>query len=86
MKVHLNPRFAGKATLAVVSDRMHDIRVVDVAAAGSDVSLPVRADWGPGAYLVVLAHRPLDQAAKRMPGRSLGTAWFDIDQDKRSSR
>ena len=84
MKVHLNPRFAGKATLAVVGDKMHEIRVVDVAAAGSDIALPVRADWGPGAYLVVLAHRPLDQAAKRMPGRSLGTAWFDIDQDKRS--
>ena len=84
LKVRLNPRFAGKATLAIVSDRMHDIRVVDVAAGGTDVTLPVRAEWGPGAYLVVLAHRPLDQAAKRMPGRSLGTAWFDIDQDKRT--
>nr|WP_246180086.1 alpha-2-macroglobulin [Microvirga thermotolerans] len=84
MKVRLNPRFAGKATLAVVSDRVHDIRVVDVAAAGTDVSLPVRAEWGPGAYLVVMAHRPLDKAARRMPGRSLGTAWFEIDRDARA--
>ncbi|WP_441965729.1 alpha-2-macroglobulin family protein [Microvirga sp. 2MCAF38] len=84
MRVRLNPRFAGKATLAVVSDRVHDIRVVDVAVAGTEVSVPVRAEWGPGAYLVALAHRPLDQAAKRMPGRSLGTAWFEIDHDARS--
>jgi uncharacterized protein YfaS (alpha-2-macroglobulin family) len=84
MQVRLNPRFAGKATLAVVSDRIHDIRVIDVAAAGTDVSIPVRAEWGPGAYLVGLAHRPLDRAAKRMPGRALGTAWFEIDHDTRS--
>ncbi|KAB0266010.1 alpha-2-macroglobulin family protein [Microvirga brassicacearum] len=84
MKVRLNPRFAGKATLAVVSDRMHHIRVVDVAAGGTDVTVPVQADWGPGAYLVAIAHRPLDQAARRMPGRALGTAWFAIDQEARS--
>lgn len=83
MQLRLNPRFKGKATLAVVSDRVHDIRVVDVAAEGSNVSVPVQASWGPGAYLVALAHRPLDQAAKRMPGRSLGTAWFEIDRASR---
>ncbi|MBF9235027.1 alpha-2-macroglobulin [Microvirga alba] len=84
MQLRLNPRFDGKATLAVVSDRVHDIRVVDVTASGTNVSLPVRAEWGPGAYVVVLAHRPLDRAAKRMPGRSLGTAWFEIDRDARA--
>ncbi|MGO4387889.1 MG2 domain-containing protein [Microvirga sp. 2YAF29] len=84
MQVRLNPRFAGKATLAVVSDRVHDIRVVDIAAAGSDIGIPVKAEWGPGAYVVGMVHRPLDQAAKRMPGRALGTAWFEIDRDARS--
>ncbi|MBZ6078650.1 alpha-2-macroglobulin family protein [Microvirga puerhi] len=84
MRLHLNPRFTGKATLAVVSDRVHDIQMLDVAATGTDVTVPVKAEWGSGAYVVVMAHRPLDQAAKRMPGRSLGTAWFEIDRDARS--
>jgi len=84
MQVRLNPRFKGKATLAVVSDRIHDIRVVDVAAEGTTISMPVQGTWGPGAYLVAMAHRPLDQAAKRLPGRSLGTAWFEIDHDARA--
>ncbi|MCB8822787.1 alpha-2-macroglobulin family protein [Microvirga rosea] len=84
MRLHLNPRFAGKATLAVVSDRVHDIRVVNVAAGGTDVNVPVKAEWGPGAYMVVMAHRPLDQAARRMPGRALGTAWFEIDREARA--
>jgi uncharacterized protein YfaS (alpha-2-macroglobulin family) len=84
MRLRLNPRFAGKATLAVVSDRVHDIRVVDVAASGSDIGIPVKAEWGPGAYVIGMVHRPLDQAAKRMPGRALGTAWFEINREARS--
>src|SRR3712207_1753848 len=32
----------------------------------------------------VLGHPPLDQAALSMPGRSLGTAWFEINRDART--
>ena len=81
MRVRLNPRFAGKATLAVVSDRCMTSASSTSRLPAPTIAFPFSADWGPGAYLVVMAHRPLDQAAKRMPGRSLGTAWFEIDQD-----
>lgn len=84
IRARLAPRFAGKATLAVVSDRVHDIRVVDVPAAGATVAIPVKAEWGAGAYLVALAHRPLDVEAKRQPGRALGLAWFAVDRPKRN--
>ncbi len=84
LTARLSPRFAGTATLAVVSDKVHEIRVVDVPAAGTSVAIPVRAEWGSGAYLVTLAHRPLDQAAKRQPGRSLGVAWFSVDRAART--
>jgi hypothetical protein len=83
LQARLAPRFAGQATLAVVSDRVHDIRVVDVPASGITVSVPVKAEWGAGAYLVAMAHRPLDIEAKRQPGRALGLAWFEVDRDKR---
>ena len=84
MNVRLNPRFAGTATIAVVSEAGTEARVVDVPREGTTVSLPVNAEWGAGAYVVALAHRPLDQAARRMPGRSLGVAWFGIDAEGRS--
>jgi alpha-2-macroglobulin len=84
MKVRLSPRFGGKATLAVVGDRVQAIRVVDVPADGVEVSLPVEAGLGTGAYVVAIAHRPLDQAARRMPGRVLGLAWFEVDRSARS--
>ncbi|MFL5078468.1 MAG: alpha-2-macroglobulin family protein [Microvirga sp.] len=84
IRARLSPRFAGKATLAVVSDKVHDLKVVDVAADGTTVTLPVKAEWGAGAYLVALAHRPLDAQAKRTPGRSLGLAWFEVDRSART--
>ncbi len=80
MSLRLAPRFDGKATIAVVADRLREIKVVDVKAGSNTVEIPVQADWGPGAYVVALAHRPLDAAAKRMPGRAIGVAWFGLDK------
>ncbi|GJD49818.1 Alpha-2-macroglobulin [Methylobacterium crusticola] len=84
LKARLQPRFAGTATVAVVSDRVHEIRTLDLPAAGASVEIPVRPEWGAGAYLVATAYRPLDQAAKRLPGRALGLAWFSVDRSARA--
>ncbi len=84
MQVKLSPRFDGKATLAVVSDKIHEIQTIDVSKSGTTVKLPVKAEWGAGAYLVAMAYRPLDTTAKRVPGRALGVTWFQVDKDKRA--
>ncbi len=83
MKVRIASRFDGKASVAIVGDKVNDLRMLDVKTGDNVLTLPVSADWGSGAYAVALAHRPLDQAAKRMPGRALGLAWFGVDQDAR---
>ncbi len=83
MQIRLNSRFAGKATLAVVSDRIAHLETIDLKEGGQTASLRVNPDWGAGAYLTVLAHRPLDEAARRMPGRALGLSWFGIGQEAR---
>ena len=84
LHARLQPKFKGQATLAVVSDKLHALLTVDVPAAGATVDIPVKAEWGSGAYLVATAYRPLDQAAKRLPGRALGVAWFGVDRDSRT--
>lgn len=84
MRVALNPRFSGKATLLVVSDAVRLARMIDVTEGENIVEIPVEEDWGAGAYLVALAHRPLDAAARRQPGRALGLAWFSIDRTERT--
>ncbi|MCJ2050966.1 alpha-2-macroglobulin family protein [Methylobacterium sp. J-070] len=83
MRAKLSPKFKGQASLMVVSDRVHETVEVSVPEGGTTVSLPVKAEWGAGAYLVATAYRPLDQAAKRLPGRALGLAWFSVDRERR---
>ncbi len=84
MKLRIGSRFAGKATISIVGDRTHEQRVVDVTTEGTIVALTVKSEWGAGAYAVVLAHRPLDKAAQRMPGRAVGLSWFAVDREARS--
>ncbi|MCJ2012573.1 alpha-2-macroglobulin family protein [Methylobacterium sp. J-076] len=84
LHVRLGPKFSGRASVMVVSDRVHEIREVGVAEGGTTLDLPVKAEWGAGAYLVATAYRPLDQAAKRQPGRALGLAWFSVDREART--
>ncbi len=83
MRVSVNSRFDGKATLAIVGDRMEDLQTFDVKVGDTVIEAPIKGDWGASAYAVVIAHRPLDQAARRMPGRALGLAWFGVDQEAR---
>ncbi|PTM41050.1 alpha-2-macroglobulin [Bosea sp. 124] len=84
LQVRLAPRFAGKATLAVISDRVTELRTIDIAPGGTTTRIPVKAEWGAGAYLVVLAHRPMDTAAQRLPGRAIGLSWFQIGKESRT--
>ncbi len=84
MQLRLAPRFAGRATLAVMGEGLKQLTTVDVPASGITVPLKVEATWGTGVYVVVLAHRPLDAQAQRMPGRALGLAWASIDRAART--
>ncbi|CAN1511775.1 COG2373 Large extracellular alpha-helical protein [Rhabdaerophilaceae bacterium] len=84
MQVRITPRSAGQATLAIMSDRLAHLETIDLPAEGKTLSLKASAAWGPGAYLAVLAHRPLDAAQKRMPGRAIGLTWFAIGKETRN--
>jgi uncharacterized protein YfaS (alpha-2-macroglobulin family) len=80
-KLRIASAFAGKATVALVGDRIERFIDVDLTAGDNVVPFAVGPDWGPGAYAVTLTHRPLDVSARRMPGRAIGVAWFAIDRD-----
>lgn len=76
-RIHIAPPFAGEATLLVVSDHVHSLRTLSVAAGGTDVDVPVGADWGPGAYVAVHVFRP--GADSQRPGRAIGLVWVGVD-------
>ncbi len=77
-RIHIAPPFAGEATLLVLTDRVHLVRNLTVPASGTDVDVPVSADWGPGAYVTVHVFRTAADAKSR-PGRAIGLAWVGID-------
>jgi alpha-2-macroglobulin len=80
-RIHIAPPFAGQATLLVLSDRVHSVRNLAVPAGGFDVDVPVRDDWGPGAYVAVHVFRNAGDAHSR-PGRAIGLAWVGIDPNR----
>jgi hypothetical protein len=79
-KLRIASQFAGKATIALIGDKLERFIDVDLVQGDNVVPFDVGAEWGPGAYAVALTHRPLDLKARRMPGRALGLAWFSIDE------
>lgn len=82
-KLRIASHFAGKATIAIVGERIQQFIDVDLINGDNVAPFTIGADWGVGAYAVALTHRPLDATAKRMPGRALGLAWFGIDEASR---
>ncbi len=83
LHARVHSRFAGKATLTVANGAVRAMQSADLKVGDNSIDIPVGEDWGTGAYAVVLAHRPLDAAARRMPGRALGVSWFSVDASDR---
>jgi hypothetical protein len=82
-RLRVVPRFAGKGLITVVSNRLIDMRAVDLAEGENLFELPVTDDWGAGAYVTVTALRPMDVAAGRNPARALGLAHAAVDPGAR---
>ncbi|HET7448753.1 MAG TPA: alpha-2-macroglobulin [Methyloceanibacter sp.] len=80
MTVAVTARSAGKVTLAVIGDRLITTSTSDVQPGVVKLPLTVGNDWGTGAYVLATLRRPLDETAKRMPGRAIGVQWFSVDK------
>jgi uncharacterized protein YfaS (alpha-2-macroglobulin family) len=81
-RLHVVAPFAGRATVLALSDRVHSLRDVDIAAGGSDIDVPVDAAWGPGAYVTVHVFR--GSVDDKRPARAIGLAWVGIDPAART--
>lgn len=82
-RIRITPPFAGRASIAVLTDRLVSVREVAVSESGTEVEVPVDAAWGPGAYVAVTVFRP-GETRQGQPGRGLGLAWVGIDPGPRT--
>jgi hypothetical protein len=84
VNVKIEARYAGKATVQVVGDRLLSSQTIDVPEGGLTLPIKVGSDWGTGAYVLASLYKPMDVKAKRMPSRAMGLAWFGIDRASRT--
>jgi len=83
-RVKITSRVAGRALIAVLNSGLLTTHEVDLPIGGTEVPIKVSDTWNPGAYVAVMLYRPLDEKAKRMPGRAVGLRWLAIDQAPRT--
>ncbi len=83
-KLKVSPRFAGELLIAIASDRVHETWSVPVPAEGTTVDIPVKKEWGAGAYVLATLHRPGDAGPSRMPQRAIGVKWLSVRPAERA--
>lgn len=83
-KLRIATKHGGKALVAVLGNKLHALHEIEIAKGGGEVTLTVGENWGAGAYVTAVLYRPMDEALKRMPQRSLGLKWLALDQSKRT--
>ncbi len=80
-RLHLVPEEPGVALIAVLADRVVDLRLMEVTGE-TTIELPVTEEWGTGVYVTASLIRPSD-GPEHLPNRSLGLAHASVDPGAR---
>lgn len=71
--------FAGRALVAIESDRVLETRSFEMTANTAEIRLPVRADYAPNVWATVTVVRPVAPGEVRASHRAVGTACLALD-------
>lgn len=85
-QLRLVPRYAGKALVTVMSNRVIAMQAMEVEAGENLIPVPVTDDWGAGAYVTAQVIRPMDVAAGHNPARALGLSYAQVDPGDKQLR
>jgi uncharacterized protein YfaS (alpha-2-macroglobulin family) len=83
-RLHIDSDAAGEALLVIANEQVHETRAIQVPAGGVDVTIPVKQEWGAGAYAMVTLYRPLTDKLGHAPVRAVGIAWLGLDPARRT--
>ncbi|MDP3459705.1 MAG: MG2 domain-containing protein, partial [Hyphomonas sp.] len=76
--------YDGQAQVVVATDRVLSVQNLAVSAKGTKVTLPVTAEWGEGAYVMVTVYSGRDPVLNAKPRRAVGVAHIPVDMDART--
>jgi len=83
-RVSIKPNADGRALVVVAGDRVFSSQLIRTPKSGTTIDIPVSADWGAGAYVLVTHYRPLNDITGREPARAIGVAWLGVDNSPRT--
>ena len=83
-KLQISGRYSGEALITVANDRLLDVMTATVPEGGMVVDLPVKSEWGAGAYVTATLIRPGSEAQSRLPSRAVGIKWLSINPKDRA--
>ncbi|MBL8530557.1 MAG: alpha-2-macroglobulin family protein, partial [Hyphomonadaceae bacterium] len=83
-RVQIRPPYPGEAQIVIATDRVIETRTVRVGADGATIDLPVTAEWGSGAYVLVTVMTPRDPVNLPVPRRAIGVGYVPVDMDGRT--
>ena len=82
--VTIRPPYAGEAQIVIATDRVIETRTMRVTTDGASIDLPVTAEWGSGAYVLVTVMTPRDPVNLPVPRRAVGVAYVATDMGART--
>jgi uncharacterized protein YfaS (alpha-2-macroglobulin family) len=82
--VQIRPPYAGEAQVVIATDRVIETRTIHVGSGGATIDLPVTAEWGSGAYVLVTVMTPRDPVNLPVPRRAVGVAYVPVDMANRT--
>jgi uncharacterized protein YfaS (alpha-2-macroglobulin family) len=83
-EITIVPPYDGQAQVVVATDRILSVQNLAVSAKGSKVTLPVTADWGEGAYVMITVYSGRDPALQAKPRRAVGIVHVPVDMAART--
>ncbi len=78
------PPYSGEAQIVVATDEVLWVETREVSAEGTQFTLPVNADWGEGAYVLVNVYTPRDPVVQSKPRRAVGVGYVPLDLEDRT--
>ncbi|MAP96156.1 MAG: alpha-2-macroglobulin [Ponticaulis sp.] len=82
-RLTLLPPYSGEAQIVVATDKVLSVSYQAVSDRGTQLELPVTADWGEGAYVMVTVFSERDAIEQPKPRRAVGVSYVPVDTSGR---
>lgn len=82
-RLFLNPPYAGEATIAIATDKVHLVQRMKVGENGREIIVDTDPSWGAGFYVLATVVTPRDPGERPVPRRAMAVTYVPYDMKGR---